>query len=306
MSTSERPGWRAELGPLAVVLIWGSNFIIMKAVLAVMHPHAMNALRLTVSFVVLGLLHLRLRDRARASLTPRSRWRVAGVGLVGYFLYQVTFIVGLNRTTAGSAALIMASAPIWTALLARVMGFEFLRRLSWIGLLASIAGTVVIVAAGSQDIELGGDVLIGNAVMLGAAFLWGSYTALNRPLLADIRPVTLTFYAVAVSLPVLLAVGFPYLARTAWAAVTPIAWTGIVVSGALSTGLATALWNTAVRTLGASHTAAYGNVVPIVALLGSAILLGEPVFPGQIVGGVLIIGGLVLLRRSRRTYPAPA
>jgi drug/metabolite transporter (DMT)-like permease len=306
MSTTDRPGWKAEIGPLAVVLIWGSNFIIMKAVLAVMHPHAMNALRLTVSFAVLGLLHWRIRKQAAVPLTRQRIRQIVGVGLVGYFLYQVAFVVGLNRTTAGSAALIMAGAPIWTALLARLMGFEFLRRLSWIGLVTSIAGTIAIVVAGSQDVELGSDVLFGNAVMLGAAFLWGSYTALNSPLLADIRPVSLTFYAVTVSLPLIVLVGLPYLARTDWAAVTPAAWAGIVVSGALSTGLATALWNTAVRTLGASHTAAYGNAVPVVALLGSALLLGEPVFAGQIVGGVLIIGGLLMLRRSRRPYRPPA
>ena len=306
MSTPERPGWKAEMGPMAVVLIWGLNFIIMKAVLAVMHPHAMNALRLTVSFAVLGLLHLRLRNTAPATLSPRHIRRIAGTGLVGYFLYQIAFIIGLSRTTAGSAALIMASAPIWTALIARFMGFETLRRLSWIGLVTTFVGTIVIVSAGSQHVDLGTDVLTGNAVMLGAAFLWGSYTALNRPLLAEVRPVTLTFYAVAVSLPALLVVGTPYLVEVDWSSVPPAAWAGIVISGALSTGLATALWNTAVRTLGASHTAAYGNVVPVVALLGSALLLGEPVFPGQIVGGVLIIGGLVLLRRSRRFYPASA
>lgn len=291
---------------MLVVLIWGSNFIIMKAILAVMHPFAMNAMRLTVSFVVLGLSHLHQRDTTSPRLSAGNRWRVAGAGLVGYCLYQIAFIVGLNRTTAGSAALIMASAPIWTALLARLMGFEFLRRLSWIGLLTTIAGTGLIVAAGSGDVELGTDVLFGNAVMLCAAFLWGSYTAMNRPLLAMVKPITLTFYSVAVSLPALLAVGLPYLIELDWSSVTPAAWAGVLVSGALSTGLATALWNASVQSLGASHTAAYGNVVPVVALLGSALLLGEPVFPGQIVGGVLIIGGLALLRRSRRTYPAPA
>lgn len=306
MSTPVRRPWLNEIGPVAVVLIWGSNFVVMKAVLAVMHPHAMNALRLSVSCLVLGLLHLRVRRKAPGP-PPRDQWRaIVGTGLVGYLLYQVAFIIGLNRTTAGSAALIMASAPIWTALLAKALRYEFLRRLSWIGLLTSIAGTVLIVLSGSQHVELGPDVLGGNLVMLVAALLWGSYTALNRPLLSTIRPVTLTFYGVALSLPFLVALGAPYLAEVDWGAVSAAAWAGIVFSGALSTGIAIALWNEAVRSMGASHTAAYGNVTPFVALVGSAVLLGEPVFPGQIVGGVLIIGGLVLLRRSRRPVPASA
>jgi drug/metabolite transporter (DMT)-like permease len=76
-------------------------------------------------------------------------------------------------------------------------------------------------------------------------------------------------------------------------------WIAIVFSGGLSTGLAIAIWNTAVKNVGASNTAVYGNLVPFVALLGGMLFLGETVTGYQLVGGGLIIGGVVLVRRHR-------
>ena len=85
---------------------------------------------------------------------------------------------------------------------------------------------------------------------------------------------------------------------------TPRHWGIIVYSGGLSTGLVLALWNNAVNHVGASHTAAYGNLVPLIALSASYVLLGETVKPIQIIGGAAVIGGLLILRRIRR-MPAP-
>jgi drug/metabolite transporter (DMT)-like permease len=70
-----------------------------------------------------------------------------------------------------------------------------------------------------------------------------------------------------------------------------------VFSGALSTGLAYALWNVAVNVVGPARTSAFNNLVPFVALATGYVLLGEPVTGIQLAGGLLIIGGLWLVRR---------
>lgn len=303
MNRPSRHPLLAEAGPLLVVLIWGLNFSVMKAVLDVVHPHAMNLLRIGFSTLTLALLHARVVSRTGAGFWACLRvdpGRQVLVGLLGYFLYQAAFIVGLDRTTAGSGALIMASAPIWTALVALGTGEERLRRLAWIGLAVSIAGTVMVTVAGSSEIRFGADALIGNLVLLLAALFWGSYTAFVRPLTARIDPVSVTFVGALVAIPPLLVVGAPYVAATDWSQVSAWHWTLIVGSGVLSSGLATVFWNHAVHTLGASHTAAYGNAVPVVAVAGSALLLSEPVAVGQVFGGILIIAGLLVMRRARR------
>ena len=80
-------------------------------------------------------------------------------------------------------------------------------------------------------------------------------------------------------------------------------WIAIIFSGALSTGVAIVFWNNAVRSLGASHTAAFGNLVPLIALFSGYLVLGDPILPAQLIGGTMIIGGLVIMRWARRRYP---
>jgi drug/metabolite transporter (DMT)-like permease len=60
------------------------------------------------------------------------------------------------------------------------------------------------------------------------------------------------------------------------------------------------IWTTAVKHVGASHTAVFNNLVPFVAVVGGWLFLGETVAWPQLVGGALIIGGLVVMRRTRQ------
>lgn len=307
MSSSSSSDWKHDLALLFVVVVWGVNFPVLKAALAVMHPHVINIFRFTVSATALGGLYLFQQHRASgASFFAPLRthlWKIVALGLLGYVIYQLCFIIGVNHTTAGSAALIMAGSPLWTALISRIAGYERLERRAWSGLIVSLVGTLMVVWAGATNVQLAG-ALYGNLVMLAASILWGTYTAFNKSVVHDVSPTGATFMGILVALPFLIGIGIPYLHTVEWSKVTLWVWGAILFSGGLSTGLAFAIWNTAVRNVGASNTAAYSNLVPFVALLGGVLFLDEAVTWVQLSGGVLIVGGLVIMRRARR--PAPA
>ncbi|MDX1546486.1 MAG: DMT family transporter [Rhodothermales bacterium] len=298
---------RYDLGLLFAVLVWGVNFAVIKAALAVMPPHALNLFRFLVSAVVLGGLYavLQRRDGAPLAAPLRThRWPLIGLGLLGFFLYQLCFIVGVDHTTAGSAALIMASAPLWTALIGHLRGYEFLTAGAWVGLLGSLAGAAVVVVGGARAIDFSDATFVGNVLMTVAALCWGAYTAFSKPLSRAVRPTGITFYGLLVALPLLIAVGLTEMDAVVWAEVDAWVWGAILFSGGLSTGLAVAIWNGAVKNVGASQTAVFGNLVPVVGLVSGVLFLGESVTAAQGAGGALILGGLVLMRRARR--PAPA
>ena len=299
-----RPGWKSDAGLLFTVLVWGVNFAVVKAALAVMHPHAMNAFRFTVSVAVLGALYAwQVRRTGRPFLAPlRAHGRsIFALGLLGYLFYQLCFIVGIDRTSAGNAALIMASAPLWTALLGFAFKLEVLSRTSWLGLLLSLAGTAVVVAAGTGPIRFGSEALVGNGLMLAASVLWGAYTAFNKPVLSrGVSATALTFLGLLFALPFLYGIAIPYWGSIRWDEVDAWVWLAIGFSGGLSTGLVVVIWNGAIQRTGSSNTAVYGNLVPLVAVVAGVVLLDERIAVGQIVGGALIIGGLVVMRRGRR------
>lgn len=296
--------WKQEAALLSVVLIWGLNFIVMKLVLEVMHPHVMNMFRLLASGTVLVYIYWLKEGRSvRRCLAPLQTHfgALLRLGVVGWLLYQVAFIVGLDYTTAENAALIMASPPLWTALLSTAMGIERLSLAGWLGLLISLAGTLTVVLFGSDALTFESDLLLGNIIMLGAAIMWGSYTSLTKPLVTDLRPIAVTVLALLLVYPILVAIGIPYWDAVEWHRVTWLHWAAIFLSGSLSTGVAIAVWNTAIQKLGASHTAAFNNLVPFVAVVAGFLILDDPLFLAQLIGGILIIAGLAVMRRARAT-----
>lgn len=294
---------------MAVVLMWGVNFPVMKVVLTVFNPYVLNVFRILSAGIVLGYVYWVRSDRSVAIMVQPFRmhgWAIVRIGLIGWGLYQLFFIIGLNLTSAGSGALIMASAPLWTALVALGTKLEHLKPLAWAGLVISIAGTVWVVLFGSAQLDFASDAMAGNVIILIAAVLWGTYTALTRPLVEHMTPTALSVLGLAVAFPLLVAFAIPAFPDVDWSRVLWWHWVLVFMSGALSTGIAIVFWNRGVRTIGASHTAAFGNLVPFVALFSSWMILGDPVLPGQLLGGGLIVGGLVLMRRARaipRTVP---
>ena len=290
----------AELGLAATILIWGVNFAVIKVPLRVSPPFTVNMGRFVVSVLVLGAIYwVRCRRRGVSPLDDlrKAPWHVAGLGLLANFGYQAGFILGIDRTTAGAAALLIASSPIWTAVIGHVLGIDRLRAWGWGGLAVSLAGVVLVVLGRQQDVDAETS---GVVLMLVAAAAWGLFTVLSRPVLRDgVSPMGLTVWGQTLAMPGIVALGIPGLAETDWPALGWPEVAAVVYSGGLSIGLAYVLWNESVRVVGPSRTAAYSNAVPFIGLLSGVWFLGEPLRAVQIAGGALIVLGLVVLRRAR-------
>ncbi len=284
---------------MAVVVFWGVNFAIIKVPLEVAPPFTVNLLRFSISFLVLGAVHV-AQSRARG-VSPMATfrfgaWRIVGLSLLSNVIYQTGFILGVSRVSAGTSALLIATSPGWTALTGHVLGFERIRAIGWIGIAISLAG-VALVVVGDPEASFAGAGL-GVGIMLVAAVGWGAYTALTRPLLdRGASPVGLVFWSVALALPVMAAFAVPELPSVTW---TALGWPEIgalLFSGGLSTGLAYAIWNESIRRVGAARTAAFSNLVPFVAVLAGVVLQGERVTLPQMSGALIVVAGIVLLRR---------
>ena len=295
--------WKYEGMLVGTVAVWGFNFPVIKAALAVMHPHVVNAFRFTVSICVLAAVYVvRERKMGRRIFEPYRKHakQIVALGLFGFIVYQLCFIIGIDNTTAGNAALIMASSPMWTAVTGRLFRLERLTSGAWAGLTITLTGTVVIVLTGANEVTLGSSALFGNIVILGASICWGAYTALSKPVLRDVTPSGLAFLGLIPALPILYGISVPYFADVWWPSVSLWIWIAIVFSGALSTGVAIITWSMSVQHLGSSHTAAFGNMVPVVALVAGYYLLGEAITRGQVVGGAVVLIGLYVMRQARR------
>jgi drug/metabolite transporter (DMT)-like permease len=283
-----------EAGLIFLAVIWGVNFPLIKIALAVVPPLAFNALRFPLAALALLLLlrSLGIRQRMKRSDVVA----IVSLGLLGNVVYQGFFILGVARTTAGNASLLLATSPAWTVVLSSVTGQERASRAVWGGVLATLAGMALVVAGGA-GMNFQRSTLDGDLLMMLAAVAWAAYTVGSRPLVQRYGAMSLTAWTLWIGTVGVLAIGLPSLRQVDLGTITPGLWGIVVYAGVLSISVAYALWNRGVRRLGNSRTAVYSNLVPVVALLTAWITLGERPTGMQVAGAVVILWGLRMTRR---------
>jgi drug/metabolite transporter (DMT)-like permease len=290
-----------ELAVLGVMVVWAGNFIVVKDVLSVMPPVGFTFLRYALASVTL-LAILRVSE-GRIRLPRPETWRIVILGGLGFGVYQILWTVGLQTIPAGDSALLIAATPVFTAVIAVLIGTDTLPPLKALGVVLSFVGVVVVVASG-VGVELSGSP-IGFALTLGAAFCWATYTAVGARLLRRHSPLVLTTWATIGGTAILAPVGIgQLLAPGAITADSNADVVGILLSVAYSGILAAALANIivfhGVRMLGPTRVTTVQALVPALAVVLAFIFLGEPIRIGQVIGGAIIVGGVALTRLVSR------
>ena len=224
---------------------------VMKIGLDQLDPFVFNAIRLMISSTCLITFALLERRRGVVPGSQISKRNILTFALLISGLYQVFFLLGMARTTAGNTALIMATVPAWTALLARVFIGERLVWLSWSGLALALAGTVV-VALQKGDLSTEREHLVGNLLILCSALAWAGGTVYSRPLLNSISPVQLSASAAALALPAHLLLASGRYQGSVADLLSINLWLILLYAGVLSSGLALPMWNFGVRHAGAA------------------------------------------------------
>jgi drug/metabolite transporter (DMT)-like permease len=296
-SSPNPPLYRTRLALVALVVFWGANFSLVKLALRDVSPLAFTTLRFLLASGVLWVFLKVGGDRLRVE---RSDWPVLiGLGLVGTTAYQSLFIYGISWTLAGNASLMLATAPIFTALLARMFRQERGGPRAWAGVGLSVLGIVLVVLGGAGDVRIGAGTLTGDLAVLAAAAAWSAYTVGSVPLVHRYGPVPVTAATMWAGTLGLLIVSLPALRGQNWTGIRPIAWLAVLYSGAFAIATAYFLWYYCVRQIGTTRTAVYTNLTPVVALLIAWPTLGEIPTLLQAVGAGGVIAGSLLVRAGK-------
>jgi drug/metabolite transporter (DMT)-like permease len=292
-STSTRPGvWLTELSLVAMALIWGINFSVVKYGTTLIDPLAYNGLRVLLAALVLSAIVL----LGRLPLpNRRTICSLMALGVLGNGVYQYFFIVGIDRTSASDAALVIAASPAFIAIIGRVRGVEKTTRRGVIGILLSIAGIGLVVFGTSQGVA-GDSSIPGDLLVLCGSLSWAVYTVLLKPYTERVGGMQLSaFTMIGGALPLLVVAG-PAMLRVHWSGVPTLGWTAVLYSGIFALVVAYYFWYHGVRTIGPTRTAMYSNLQPIIAVLVAWVVLHETPTPWQGVGAAFIMGGLLLTR----------
>ncbi len=273
------------------VLLFGLT-VILQAVLVEegIKPFAAVGVR----YLVAGIVCLAIVVITRQSVLPRKGERIPAV-LLGAFVYglqAVLFYNALNFGTVASVSLLFYTYPVIVLLASLVLG---IRRWSWISAGSAglcVVGAALVVATGREvTIEP-----IGIALALGSACFVAGFLLVNKRLIPETPAIVAAAW---VSLGVAASTLLIALPLGELESFSGRAWLTLVISGAL-TGLGTAGMYVMLAALGPAPSSVLLSLQTVVAIIGSALILGQPVLAGQIIGGAAILCAIALGAFSTR------
>lgn len=285
-----------DLALIMMTVIWGMNAVIVKLTYTQIPPMAFMAVR----FVIAGALLLIILRVTEGSLrVDRRDWpKFLVAGMVGTGLYQPLFLTGLSMTSASVTALIIATSPIFVALINRVLGREILPPRGWLGIALTFAGIILIVAA-SGGVTLSSQSFVGDMLILAGSFLWALYAVLAAPLMARYSPLRVTALTTSIGAAPIIVIGLPATLALDWSQVDLWGWSGLIYSAIFAIVVGYIIWNNGVKKIGGTRTALYGNLIPVIGVITATLLLGEQLTPLKIAGAAVIFVGLHLARTAK-------
>ncbi len=252
------------------------------------------AFRMLFSLPIFALIAIWQAKRG-VRLSALDRWRLVGLGLVGYYLSSFLDFLGLQYITAGLERLILFLTPSFVLLISAVFLKRKVRSREWAALGVSYLGIVLVFV---HDLKFGGDkVMLGSVLVLGAAVSYSLYLIQSGQLVVRLGSLRLVSYAMCVSSAA--CVGQFFALRPAAMLIQPAAvyWLSLV-NAIFCTVLPVFLTMFAVRRVGAATTSQAGMIGPVSTLFLGAFFLGETVTSWQLAGTVLVIGGMYLLSKK--------
>ncbi|MDO9091049.1 MAG: DMT family transporter [Rubrivivax sp.] len=278
---------------LAAAALFGAGTPVAKQLLGTVDPWLLAGLLYLGSGA--GLALWRLLSRAeRVKLPAGQRIWLAGAVVSGGVIGPLLLMFGLSRMPASGASLLLNAEGVFTALLAWFAFKENFDRRIALGMLAIVAGALVLSWPGEARI---GDAWPALAV-LGACAAWAVDNNLTRKVaLADATWIASIKGLIAggVNLGLGLAIG---------ASLPPVPWlAGALLLGLGAYGISLTLFVVALRHVGTARTGAYFSVAPFFGAVLAVGWLGEPVTPALLVAGALMAAGVWLHLTEQHAHP---
>jgi drug/metabolite transporter (DMT)-like permease len=310
----ETTGVKTAIAPIAAVmvtvLLWASAFVAIRHVGHRLSPGALSLGRLLVGSAVLGAFMLIRGDRdprpdsAHAWPVGRAWIRLLLCGVLWFGVYNVALNAAERRIDAGTAAMLVNIGPILIAILAGLTLGERFTPMFAAGAAIAFVGVVVIGVATSDQHATD---LWGVVLCLVAAVAYAIGVVSQKPLLADVSAIRVTWLACTIGAVVCLPFVGQLVSEIGHAGAGSI-WL-LVYLGALPTALAFTTWAYALARTSAGRLGVTTYLVPPLAILMGWIFLGEAPVALAYAGGALCLVGVAVARRqpgSRSSQAAAA
>jgi drug/metabolite transporter (DMT)-like permease len=288
--------WRVHGALVLVQVMFGTLPVAGKLVFEHLAPMAVALLRTALAAVLFALIHRAVAGRVRVR---EDLFRLAVYALFGVALNQILFLGGLERTTATRASVLVATIPVWTVLIALLLGRERFRWSRVLGIATATFG-VAWLSTGGFTADVGEGSVLGDVMVTANAISFAVYLVISREILARHGSLTVITWVFAFGALWTLPVGAPALVATPLSVVPFAAWAGVAWILLVPTVGSYMLNTWALARAESSQVAAYILLQPVVAATLAVLILAERPGPGTLLGSAIVVVGVLVTTLSGR------
>ncbi len=277
------------------VTFWGVSFVATKVAIQEVSPTTVVWLRFAMGILVLGAAVLL---RGQFILPPRSDLAYfALLGFLGITFHQWLQSTGLLTAQATTTSWIVATTPIFMALLGWLILKERLLWLQILGIGVAFLGVLLVVTEGDlASLAQGKFGTYGDFLVLISAPNWALFSVLSRRGLQRHPASLLVFYVMVfgwlfTTVLFLLGAGWTEIASLTWKG-----WLAISFLGIFCSGISYVFWYDALAVLTVAQTGAFVYLEPFVTVIVAAVILDEPFLLASALGGLAILVGVWLVQ----------
>jgi drug/metabolite transporter (DMT)-like permease len=294
-----RRDFTANAGAFIAAILFGASVVAVRVAVQDIPPLTLAILRFGQGgFLLLLLLLIWARDllRIRGSDVPH----LLLLGVILFTIFPVTFNTSLRLTEASRGALMLATMPLWSVLLARAAKKERLSTRQMCGVLLTFAGVGIVLAERGLTFVGTRLSLAGDALMLVTAFCGAVYGVMAKRMLTRYNAMTVTAYAMMFGTLLLMPAAFFEDPSSAMARMRTDTVMLVLFLGIFGGAMGYFLWTFALTRLSPTQVAVFVNLNPMIATLLGATLLAEKLSGIFIAGFVAVLAGVLLVNLPGR------
>ncbi len=283
---------------IAMVLVWGSNFSVQKAVFAAMSPGGFLFARYLMMPVAAAALLLYRYGRRWPKLPRADLLSLLKLGLAGHLVHVGLVTYGIHWSTPFSSSVILACGPIFTLLILRWHGIEQLSMGQVGGVALAFAGVLTFLS----DKLLGGhwQASGGDLTLVVAAAFFSYYTVASKPLIERHGGVVVMTYATLLGSGPVVLLSLPAGLQVDWPSIPPMIWLGLAYAVLLSAFLGWLVWGWVNAVRGVARSAPLMYLMPPVAGFVAWLVTGERYTGIKLGGAALTLAGVAVAQYASR------
>lgn len=299
MSTERRKAF-AFIEAAFSVIVWGASFIATKVALRDVSPVTVVWVRFAIGVVILGVAMLIRRQFAWPDAKEWGYFTL--LGFLGITFHQWLQSTALLTAEATTTAWIVATTPVFMALLGWLLLREKIKWPQVVGIALAGMGVLIVVTKGNlANVITSRFGTSGDYLVMVSAANWAIFSALSRPGLQRYPATRMMFFVMFPGwlFTTLLLFGSSGLGEIGRLSLN--GWLGVGFLGIFCSGLAYIAWYDALQILPASQLGVFLYLEPVVAAVVAALVLSEPLTVSSLLGGGTILLGVWMVNHGAQT-----